>query len=75
MARYYGGGSEWGLLNKVVAIAIALFIVAVLLPPALNSLANATMTNVDPAVVTVLQVLLPILAVIGIALYFMPRRD
>ncbi len=70
MAREEGSS----LLHKVVAIAIGLFIVAVLLPPALNELANATMTNVDPAVITVLTILLPILAVIGIALYFIPRR-
>ena len=56
---------------RVIAIAVSLLVAAVMLPIALGTLANATWTNVDPAVKTVATVLLPILAVIGIAmLYF-----
>lgn len=60
------------ILKFVIAIAIGLFVTAVLLPPALLSLADANVTGVDPAVVTILQVLLPILAVIAIAIAFLP---
>jgi hypothetical protein len=61
------------LLEKVVAISIGLFVAAIMLPIALVTMANATWSgsngNVDPTVVLI--VLLPVLGVIGIALYFL----
>jgi choline-glycine betaine transporter len=63
------------MVGKVVGIGIALFVTAILLPLGLNALANASMVNVDTNVVTILTVLLPVLAVIGIALYFMKNSD
>ena len=62
-----------GMMNKIIAIAMGLLVVAVLVPVALVQLANATLTNVDPTVKTVLQILLPILAIIAVALLFIPR--
>lgn len=56
------------LMSKIIAIAVGLLMVAVLVPIALTTLASANVTGVDPVVVTVLTVLLPILAIIGIAL-------
>jgi len=61
------------LMSKVIGIAVALLLVAVLVPVALTTLASANVTGVDDTVVTVLTILLPILAVIGIAMYFIPR--
>jgi len=61
------------LMSKVIGIAVALLLVAVLVPVALTTLANANVTGVDDTVVTVLTILLPILAIIGIAMYFIPR--
>jgi choline-glycine betaine transporter len=63
------------MVGKVVGIGIALFVTAILLPLGLNALANASMPNVDTNVITILTVLLPVLAVIGIALYFMRNSD
>ena len=60
-------------MSKVIGIAVALLLVAVLVPVALTTLANANVTGVDDTVVTVLTILLPILAIIGIAMYFIPR--
>jgi len=60
-------------MSKVIGIAVALLLVAVLVPVALTTLAGANVTGVDDTVVTVLTILLPILAVIGIAMYFIPR--
>ena len=61
-----------GLMYKVVGVAIGLFVAAILLPPALIQLSNTTgMGDVNDAVVVVLTVLLPILAVIAIAMYFL----
>jgi hypothetical protein len=61
------------LMSKVIGIAVALLLVAVLVPVALTTLAAANVTGVDDTVVTVLTILLPILAIIGIAMYFIPR--
>jgi len=60
-------------MEKIIAIAVGLLLVAVLVPVALTTMADANVTGVDPVVVTVLTVLLPILAIIGIALYFIPK--
>jgi len=65
-------------------VAIALVVIATILPLGLGLIATAgdTIINadnqtlaevVDPAVLTLLTVLLPVLAVIGITLYFLPR--
>jgi len=61
------------IVNKVIGIAVGILMVAVLVPIALSTLADANMTGVDDTVTTVLLVLLPILAVVGIALWFLPR--
>lgn len=61
------------LMSKVIGIAVALLLVAVLVPVALTTLAGANVTGVDDTVVSVLTILLPILAIIGIAMYFIPR--
>ena len=62
-----------GGIKTIVGIVVGLFVVATIIPTALTTLANATLTGVDPAVTTVLKVLLPILAVIGIAMIFLRR--
>ncbi len=61
------------LIEDVILVIIGFFVAAILLPPALTQLYTASTTGWNSAVVTVVEVLLPILAVIGIALYFMPR--
>lgn len=65
--------AEGSILGKIIEIAIGLLLVAVLIPIGLTTLASATLTSVDPTVVLVLTVLLPILAIVGIALYFIPK--
>lgn len=59
------------LVGKIVAISVGLYVAALLIPMALVQLANATLTGVDPGIVTILQVLLPTLAVIGVSLWFL----
>jgi hypothetical protein len=58
------------LMQKIVAIAVGLLLVAILFPIALTTLADMNTTGVDPVVVTVLTVLLPVLGAIAVALYF-----
>jgi len=60
------------IIRYVIAVAIGIFVVAVIVPVALVEIANANLTGVNAAVATILTVLLPILAVIGIAIAFLP---
>ena len=74
-------------VQKVILIAISLIVIATILPLAIGLIsvagdtiinsANQTLADVaDPAVITLLTVLLPVLAVIGITMYFLPKmRD
>lgn len=63
------------LTEKVVGISIGLFVAAIMLPLALVTMANATWSgsngSVDPVIITVVTILLPVLGVIGIALTFL----
>jgi len=61
-------------ISKVISIVLALFVAGVLLPTALNELAGGNYTGVDPAVKTIATVLLPVLAVIAIAMIFLYRK-
>jgi len=61
-------------VSRVIMIVIALYVAGALLPSALTSLAGGNYTGVDPAVKTITTVLLPILAVLGIALIFLVRK-
>ena len=74
-------------MSQVILIAIALIVIAIILPIGLAYIGSAGTTNVtladgsfttlenavDPAVITLLTILLPILVVIGIIMYFIPR--
>ena len=65
------------MLSKIIEIGVGLLMVAVLIPVALTTLSssstNMTAAGVDPVVLTVLLVLVPVLAIIGLAVYFIPR--
>ncbi|MEN6621204.1 MAG: hypothetical protein ABFD50_06635 [Smithella sp.] len=63
------------ITNKAIGIGVSLLVIAIVIPLALRTLAEANVTGVDPTVVTILTVLLPILAIIGLALYFIPRHN
>ena len=72
-------------VKQVILIAVSLIVIATILPLAIGLISIAdeviieTATNktlgdvADPAVITLLTVLLPVLAVIGITMYFLPR--
>ncbi len=59
------------IADKIGGVAIGIFMAAALLPAAFVMLAGANVTGVDPSVVTVLTVALPIVAVIAVLLYFL----
>lgn len=71
-------------IKQVILIAIALVVIATILPLAIGLIsvagetvinaANDTLADVaDPAVLSLLTILLPILAVISITMYFLPK--
>ena len=59
------------LVSKVVGVSIGLFVAAIILPVAIVTMANVTWYSTNTAVKTMVTVLLPVLAVIGIAMYFL----
>jgi len=72
-------------VRNVITIAVSLMVIALILPLGLGLLgmAGSTVVNgtttlsevIDPSVLTLLTVLIPILAVIGIAVSFISSRD
>ncbi len=72
-------------IKRVILIAVALMVIGVILPIAVGLVANAgnvvvnatsgdTLSNVaDASVVLMIEVLIPIIAVIAIVLMFLPR--
>ena len=72
--------------QNVIVLVISLIVIAVVMPLGLglisaagstlvtiNGTAVALSTVVDPAVITLLTILLPILAIISVIMYFLPR--
>jgi len=64
-------------INDVVLLAVSFLLVAILGPISIGIIANQTTLNYtyywNPAVITMFQVLLPILWVIGVAIKYVPR--
>jgi len=61
-----------GIAGKIVGIAIGLFVCASIIPSALVMMSNETaLAGVDSTVSTLFLTLLPILAVVAIAMYFL----
>jgi len=60
-------------IQDIVMMAVGFFLVAILGPMALNEVFGANTTGWTSTVKTIFQTLLPILWVIGCAIYFIPR--
>ena len=60
-------------VEDIIMMAIGFFLIAILGPMALNEVFGANTTGWSATVKTIFQTLLPILWVIGCALYFVPR--
>lgn len=77
------------VMHRAIIISIALIVIAIVLPIGLAYIGSADSTTVtlpngssvalsdavDPAIITLLTILLPILVVIAIILYFIPRSS
>ena len=65
-------GVKGEVTNKIIGVAVALFICAIVLPIGINELLRAE--NSDWGVInTLVTVLLPVLAVLAIVRYFMKK--
>jgi hypothetical protein len=63
-----------GGVTYVVGLAVALMVAAAVIPIALTSIATTALTSVNAGVITVFQVLLPLISVIAILLAFLRRK-
>jgi len=59
--------------GTIVTLAVGFLLVAILTPIAMNEIVGANTTGWQISVKTIFTVLLPILYIIGIALYYIPR--
>ena len=57
----------------IIGIAIGFLLVAVLTPIGMGTIVGTTTTLWNASVVTIFQVLLPILYLVGASLYFIPK--
>ena len=60
-------------IRDVVIMAVSFFLVAILGPIAIGTIANTTTTSWNASVVTMFKILLPIIWVIGVAIAYLPR--
>jgi cytochrome bd-type quinol oxidase subunit 2 len=70
MLFVYKATSRRGELKTIANLVIGLLLVALLFPVAMQQVASMNTTGWNPAVATVTTVLLPILAIIAIAMIF-----
>lgn len=61
--------------SAIIGLAVSFFLVAIMGPIAIGTIANTTTTNWDSSVVTIFQVVLPIVWVVGVALKYLPGRE
>ena len=62
--------------STIIGLVVSLILVAVLLPIGINQIATATFdASVDPTVITLITVVIPIMAVIGIVLKMIPNSS
>jgi len=62
--------------NSIIGLVVGLILVAVLLPIGINQIATTVFDSaVDDTVITLIQLVIPIMAVIGIVLKMIPNES
>lgn len=61
--------------SSIIGLAVSFFLVAIMGPIAIGTIANTTTTNWDASVITIFQVVLPIIWVVGVALKYLPGKE
>lgn len=62
------------IAQYAMEMGIALIIVAVVIPIGLVMIAEANLTGVNASVATIITIVFPILAILGLAIKFMPQE-
>lgn len=61
-------------VSTAAKMGVALLVVAIVMPIALLAIADANVTGWTSSTTTIFQTLLPVVAVIGVAIAFLPGR-
>lgn len=62
--------------NSIIGLVVGLILVAILLPIGINQIATAVFDEaVDDTIITLIQLVIPIMAVIGIVLKMIPNES
>ena len=62
-------------VKNFALLAVALLVAAIMIPIGMQQIVGTTTTSWNSAVVTLWQVLVPVLMIIGIAILFIPRGN
>ncbi len=60
--------------GDIVLLSVGFLLVAILTPIGMSEIVGANTTGWEASVKTIFSVLLPILYIIGVALYYIPKR-
>ena len=62
--------------SSIIGLVVALILVAILLPIGINQIATAVFDeSVDATIITLITLVVPIMAVIGIVLKMIPSKE
>lgn len=59
--------------SDIILTAVGFLLVAILTPLAMTQIVGTSTTSWNSAVITIFQILLPVLYIIGAALHFIPK--
>lgn len=59
--------------SDIILTAVGFLLVAILTPIAMTQIVGTSTTSWNSAVITIFQILLPVLYIIGAALHFIPK--
>ena len=62
-------------VKNFAMLAVSLLVAAIMIPIGMQQIVGATTTSWNAAVVTLWQVLIPVLMIVGIAILFVPRGN
>lgn len=63
------------LVKTFALLAVSLLVAAIMIPIGMQQVVGTTTTSWNTAVVTLWQVLIPVLMIVGIAILFIPRGE
>jgi hypothetical protein len=61
--------------SEVIGLAVSFFLVAILGPIAIGTIANTTTTNWSAPIITVFQIVLPVIWTVAVAIRYLPGKE